>query len=216
LLQTTIPEAMVSIDEHEFYFSKTPQLEKYNAIGIGCGLGMDSLTVAALEDFLKKIKIPIVIDADALNLIAQNQKLISDIPKDSILTPHPKEFERLFGKTKNNFERNQLQRNFSKENQLYIILKGANTCITTPYGHCYFNSTGNPGMATGGSGDVLTGILTSLLAQGYNSLEVSILGVYMHGLSGDLALSDEVSQESLLASDLIDHIGESWNLIRSK
>lgn len=215
LLQTTTPEAMVSIDEHDLYFSKTPNLEKYNAIGIGCGIGMGAVTASALEDFLKKIKTPIVLDADALNIISQNKKWISDIPNDSILTPHPKEFERLLGKTKNNFERNQLQRNFSQKNQLYIILKGANTCITTPQGHCYFNSTGNPGMATGGSGDVLTGILTSLLAQGYNSLETSILGVYLHGLTGDLALSNEVSQESLLASDLVSNIGKGWNEIRA-
>ena len=216
LLQTTAPEAMVSIDEHDFYFSKTPNLEKYNAIGIGCGLGTEDLTAAAVEDFLKKINIPIVIDADALNLIAKNKEWIAHIPKKSILTPHPKEFERLLGKTKNNFERNQLQRNFSQINQLYIILKGANTCITTPQGHCYFNSTGNSGMATGGSGDVLTGILTSLLAQGYDSLDTSILGVYMHGLTGDLALNERISQESLLASDLIENIGKGWNDVKNK
>ena len=216
ILQISAPEAMVSIDEHDLFFSRINDLDKYKSVGIGPGLGTDSITAEALNIFLEKINMPIVIDADALNLIAENKKWFELISPNSILTPHPKEFERLFGKTKNNFERNDLQRNFSKKYNIYIVLKGAHTCISTPEGKCYFNSTGNPGMATGGSGDVLTGILTSLLSQGYNSLETSILGVYLHGLTGDIALSDTVSQESLIASDLIENIGKAFNEMRQK
>lgn len=214
ILQITVPEAMASIDEHDFYFSKINDLEKYKVIGIGPGLGTESITAEALKVFLGKVKIPIVIDADALNLIAENKNWLEFIPPNSILTPHPKEFERLFGTTKNNFERNDLQRNFSKKYNIYIVLKGAHTCISTPEGKCYFNSTGNPGMATGGIGDVLTGILISLLSQGYNSLETSILGVFLHGFAGDVALDETVSQESLIASDLIENIGRAYNKLR--
>ncbi len=213
ILQISAPEAMVSIDDQDLYFSKISELEKYKSVGIGPGLGTDSVTAKALKAFLEKIKTPIVIDADALNLIGENKNWLDLIPHNSILTPHPKEFGRLFGKTKNNFERNDLQRNFSKKYNIYIVLKGAHTCISTPEGKCYFNSTGNPGMATGGSGDVLTGILTALLSQGYNSLETSILGVFLHGLSGDVALSKTISQESLIASDLIENIGKAFNKI---
>ena len=211
ILQISTPEAMVSIDEQELCFSRIQDLEKYKAIGIGPGLGTESITEEALKVFLEEVKMPIVIDADALNLIAKNKKWLALIPSNSILTPHLKEFERLFGKTKNNFERNDVQRNFSKRYNIYILLKGAHTCISTPEGECFFNSTGNPGMATGGSGDVLTGILTSLLSQGYNSLEASILGVFLHGLAGDVALSKSISLESLIASDLIENIGRAFN-----
>ncbi|MFK7773727.1 MAG: NAD(P)H-hydrate dehydratase [Saprospiraceae bacterium] len=214
ILQISTPEAMVSIDENDLYFSQIQDIEKYKAIGIGPGLGTELTTEEALKVFLEKVKVPIVIDADALNLIAKNKEWLEFIPANSILTPHPKEFERLFGKTKNNFERNDLQRNFSKKYNIYLVLKGAHTCISTPEGKCYFNSTGNPGMATGGSGDVLTGILTSLLSQGYNSLEASILGVFLHGLAGDVALSQSVSLESLIASDLIENIGTAYNELR--
>jgi hydroxyethylthiazole kinase-like uncharacterized protein yjeF len=205
---------MVSIDEQELYFSQIHNLGKYKSIGIGPGLGTESITADALKVFLEKVKTPIVIDADALNLIAENKIWLELIPPNSILTPHPKEFERLFGGTKNNFERNDLQRSFSKKYNIYIVLKGAHTCISTPEGKCFFNSTGNPGMATGGSGDVLTGILTSLLSQGYNSLETSILGIFLHGLAGDVALNETTSLESLIASDLIENIGKAFNELR--
>ncbi|MEM6966255.1 MAG: NAD(P)H-hydrate dehydratase, partial [Bacteroidota bacterium] len=214
LLQTAFPEAMVSVDEHEFCFSKITDFEKYNAIGIGCGLGTNALSAQGLKDFLEKVEIPIVLDADALNLISQNKTWLKLIPPGSILTPHPKEFARLFGPTDDHFERNKLQRTCSKKHNIYVVLKGANTCVSTPQGHCYFNSTGNPGMATAGSGDVLTGILLSLLAQGYNPLDACLLGVYLHGLSGDLALDEVISQESLIASDLIDNLGKAFSKIR--
>ena len=150
-----------------------------------------------------------VLDADALNLLSENPHWWKDVPKESILTPHPKEFERLFGKSENEFERNALQRKKAQEHGVFIVLKGANTAIACPDGACWFNTTGNPGMATGGSGDVLTGILTGLLAQGYPPQAASLLGVYLHGLAGDLAVLEN-SQEALVAGDIIHYLGEAW------
>lgn len=212
VLQMGIPEAMVSVDRHEFYFSEIPKLDKYQAIGIGCGLDTKKTSAEAMEILLEEYKKPLVIDADGLNLIAKNKNLLGKIPKNSILTPHPKEFERLFGEASDDFARNKLQRWMAQELSVYIVLKGAHTCIATPEGVCYFNSTGNPGMATGGTGDVLTGIITGLLAQGYASLEAAILGVYLHGLSGDLA-AEEVGQEALIAGDLIQYLGKAFKLV---
>ena len=153
-----------------------------------------------------------VIDADALNIISDNPSWWNNIPENSILTPHPKEFERLFGKSGNDFERNDLQRQKAQEHKVFIILKGAHTAIAAPDGDCWFNSTGNPGMATGGSGDVLTGILTGLLAQGYPSLSACLLGVFVHGLAGDLAAVD-ISREALTAGDLVAYVGKAWKEI---
>ena len=216
ILQMGFPEAMVSVDKHDFVVTNLPaNLTKYNAIGIGCGLGTNILTLPALEKLLEKSTAPLVLDADALNLLAQHRKVMKKIPKRSILTPHPKEFERLFGKSSNSFERNQLQREKAKELGIYIILKGAHTCIASPEGYCYFNTTGNPGMATGGSGDVLTGILTGLLSQGIQEKDAALLGVYLHGLAGDLARK-AVQQEALLASDIIDHLGQAFERVRSE
>jgi len=212
ILQMSVPEAMVSVDRHEFYFSESPKLEKYQTIGVGCGLDTRKTSAEALEETLEESKVPMVIDADGLNLIAKNKNLLGKIPKNSILTPHPKEFSRLFGEASDDFARNKLQRLMAQELGVYIVLKGAHSCIATPEGVCYFNSTGNPGMATGGTGDVLTGILTGLLAQGYASLDAAMLGVYLHGLAGDLA-AQEVGQEALVAGDLIAYLGKAFREI---
>ena len=209
ILQISCPEAMMSIDDKEHFFSDISSLENYNTIGIGCGLGQQVLSKEALFDLLANTKAPLVIDADALNILSKNKNQLKNIPSNSILTPHPKEFERLFGKAENDFVRNKLQRAKAKELNCVILLKGANTCVACPDGTCYFNSTGNPGMATGGSGDVLTGLITGLLAQGYTSQKAAILGVYLHGLSGDLAVK-EIGQESLLAGDLVNYMGKSF------
>ncbi len=214
ILQNSIPEAMVSIDTDEFNITVLPKLDPYKAIGIGCGIDNKPLTIKALRDLIHNSKVPVVFDADALNILSENPDLFSQLPKNSILTPHPKEFERLFGSTENDFERNELHRKKASELKIYIVLKGANTCIATPEETCYFNSTGNPGMATGGSGDVLTGLLTGLLAQGYTSKEAAILGVYLHGLAGDIAIRNSQSQESLLAGDLINHFGKAFKIIQ--
>lgn len=208
-LQTAVPEAMVSSDTRDRILSEVPELSPYKAIGAGCGAGTAKDTAAALENLLVKAKIPLVLDADALNIIAANPGLKQKIPQESILTPHPGEFVRLFGKSNNDFERLELLRTQAKALQVIILLKGAHTCIAAPDGQCYFNSTGNPGMATAGSGDVLTGIITGLLAQGYTPLESALLGAYLHGLAGDEA-AKTIGMQALIASDIINHLGKAF------
>lgn len=209
ILQSTIPEVMTLSGFGNDFLTAVPNLKKYNAVGIGIGLGKHDLTIEFLDDFLTKVKAPLVIDADALNIISENESLKEKIPVGSIITPHPKEFSRLFGPTKNSFERIKLLREKSKELNIYIILKGAYSAIASPEGKVYFNSTGNPGMATAGSGDVLTGMLTSLLAQGYSTFDSCIAGVFLHGLSGDIT-SGKNNVSPLIAGDIIDNIVEAF------
>ncbi len=212
ILQTAVPEAMLDIDKDDSLFTGVRDLEKYSAIAMGPGIGTDRQTQAAVKLLIQDAGIPVIFDADALNILSENKTWITFIPKGSILTPHPKEFERLAGKSSDDFERNQKQRELSVKYSSYIILKGAHTAITTPDGRCFFNSTGNPGMATGGSGDILTGILAGLFAQGYSPLETCILGVYLHGLAGDLAA--EISgQEALIAGDIADNLGKAFQTL---
>ncbi len=210
IIQTSVPEAMATIDASGNYFSTPPESLDYSAIGIGPGLGVDSETVKAFAKVLRQFKKPMVIDADGLNILSANQELFQLLPSGSILTPHPKEFERMAGHWKNDFERLELLRKFSAQLKCVVVLKGAFTSIASPDETVHFNSTGNPGMATGGSGDALTGVLTGLLAQGYPSQVTAILGVYLHGLAGDLAASHG-SMESLMASDLINSIPAAFN-----
>ncbi len=209
IMQTALPEAMLSIDRYDNYFSDIPELSMYNAIGIGPGLGMQHQSQMALKLLIQQFKGPMVFDADALNILAKNKTWLAFLPSYSILTPHPKEFERLAGKWDDDFERLKKQREFAEKYQVVVVLKGANTSICTPKGDCYFNSTGNPGMATAGSGDVLTGMLTSLLAQGYVSVEAAVLGVYLHGLAGDIAVKKR-SQEAMIAGDIIASLGKAF------
>lgn len=209
ILQSTVPEAMVLIDKNEKYITAGIVSENYSAVGIGPGIGTEKETQAALKTILESCAKPMVIDADALNCIGLNKEFLPLIPENAILTPHLKEFERIAGKATNDFDRNRLQVEFSKTHKVYVVLKGAYTCISTPEGNCYFNSTGNPGMAKGGSGDVLTGIITGLLAQGYSSLNAAILGVYLHGLAGDKA-KDKKGEAAMIATDLIDNLPEGF------
>jgi ADP-dependent NAD(P)H-hydrate dehydratase / NAD(P)H-hydrate epimerase len=215
ILQTAVPEAM-SFVAGEDHLLSAPGIENFSAVGIGPGIGTHASHKKLITEIFEKVSAPLVIDADALNIIAENKELLKAIPKHSILTPHPKEFERLFGKTENaclpdrqDFERLELAKQKSGEYQLYIILKGHYSFISTPDGTCYFNSTGNAGMATAGSGDVLTGIITGLLAQGYSPFQSSVFAVYLHGLAGDIAAT-EYSQEALLAGDIIECMGEAF------
>ncbi|TAE75345.1 MAG: NAD(P)H-hydrate dehydratase [Bacteroidetes bacterium] len=211
ILQTALPDAIFLADENEKYITKDIQnTEKYQAIGIGCGLGTNPDTKTWLENFLIQNKNPLVLDADALNLIAEmGEKGLSLIPQNSILTPHPKEFDRLVGASEDSLERLEKLKILAQKIKSIVLLKGHHTAIATPEGRVYFNNTGNSAMAKGGSGDVLTGIITSLLAQGYTSWEASILGVYWHGHAGDNAKSS-MSEVSVLASDLIKFLGKSW------
>ncbi len=202
VIQTAVPECMVMTDPSENYLTEAPDAERFQSIGVGPGIGQDSATAKMLRSLLSSAKVPVVLDADALNLISTHRELMHLIPKGSILTPHPKEFERLVGPWKDGFARLELQKNLAAELKSVVLVKGAYTSIATPSGQVYFNSSGNPGLATGGSGDVLTGLLTGLLARGYPSEECAIVGVYLHGLAADLGVP-ELGQESFLASDLI-------------
>jgi len=213
ILQTTVPEAMTSLDTSDDHFTEIKDLQHYQAIGIGPGIGTSPQTQSGLKLLIQNSSDPILFDADALNILAENKTWIPFIPKNSIFTPHPKEFERLAGKSSNDFEQLEKQREFSLKNGVYVILKGAHTCITTPQGNAYFNSTGNPGMATAGSGDVLTGIILGLLSQNYTPLDACLIGVYLHGLAGDVA-AEEQGWESLIASDIIKHLGTAYNQLK--
>jgi hydroxyethylthiazole kinase-like uncharacterized protein yjeF len=212
ILQTAVPEAMYQHDNKVEYITAIPDLTPYKSIGIGPGLGQKEETGLAFEQLLDSCKVPLLIDADALNLLSLNPELWRKVPQNTILTPHPGEFERLFGKSDNDFMRNDLQREKAQEHGVFIVLKGANTAIACPDGACWFNSTGNSGMATGGSGDVLTGIITGLLAQGYAPRDAALLGVYAHGLAGDLAAAAG-SEAGLIAGDLVDFLPESWKVL---
>jgi NAD(P)H-hydrate epimerase len=211
--QTALPEAMVWTDDNEKFITDFPEnVADFDAVGVGHGLGQQDESSLALKKLLKNYTKPMVIDADALNIIARNPDLLSEIPPHSIITPHKKEFERLFGVSQNPFERWQKQLKISAELNINIVFKGANTCITLPDGRTYFNGTGNPGMATAGSGDVLTGLLTGLLAQGYEPAQAAIFGVFLHGLAGDLAAS-KLSQEAMLAGDMVRMFGKAFRVI---
>ena len=205
IIQTAVPEAMATVDQHEDYFTDVIELDNFTAIGIGPGLGTSRETIEAYGDVLKQWGKPMVIDADGLNIMGESKELLKVVPAGSILTPHPKEFERIVGKWQNDFERMDKLKELAKRLKSTLVLKGANSAIASPEGKVCFNSTGNPGMATGGSGDVLTGILTGLLAQGYDCFQAAILGVYLHGLSGDLAVL-EYGMSSLIASDLVNYL----------
>jgi NAD(P)H-hydrate epimerase len=213
IIQTAVPEAMVSLDAAEEFISSVPDISKYNAIAIGPGIDIKEETQKALKLLIQSSSIPVIFDADALNILAENKTWLSFLPKHSILTPHPKEFERLAGKPANDIERLQMQKEFSVKFSVYVVYKGAYTTISAPDGKLFFNSTGNPGMATGGSGDVLTGILLGLKACGYSSLETAILGTYLHGKAGDLAKELE-GEEALIARDIIDNLGEAFLSVR--
>ena len=209
ILQVSVPEAMLKFDNDQNKITSIPDFSIYNAIGIGPGLGTDIATQEAISDFIIKYDKPLVIDADALNIISINEDLLNHIPANSILTPHLKEFERLFGVSENDFQRNALQKEMSAKYNINIVLKGAHTCITTTDGYCSFNSTGTPGMATAGSGDVLTGIITGLLAQSYLPEHAAIFGVFLHGLAGEQCLERQ-TEESMLAGDIVERISDAY------
>jgi ADP-dependent NAD(P)H-hydrate dehydratase / NAD(P)H-hydrate epimerase len=212
IIQTAAPEAMcVATDDK--YVTDAAGIEEYDAVGIGPGIGTYDSYPKLLKEIFQKTNKPMVIDADALNVLAKNKALLKSIPPLSILTPHPKEFERLFGKTADDFERLQRALQKSEEHNIYILLKGHFSFLSTPNGKGYFNSSGNPGMATAGSGDVLTGILTGLLAQGYTPENAALLGVYLHGLAGDIA-AGRYSEEAMLADDITECLGEAYARVK--
>lgn len=210
IMQSAVPEAMVMTDFNSSFVTKIEaDLTSYKSVGIGPGIGRASETVTFLQELLKSYNRPMVLDADALNITGSNRHLLKAFPKGSILTPHPKEFTRLFDESKDEFDRIGVAMRKAKELGVVIVLKGHHTTIATPDGNIFFNSTGNAGMATGGSGDVLTGILTGLLAQGYESVEAAVLGVYLHGLAGDIAAA-ELSKEAMIAGDIVKALGLAY------
>jgi len=204
-LQALFPSAMISPDNDECFSELPEDISKYTSIGIGCGLGKAPRTIKAFEQLLAKTSKPMVIDADALNILAENPAFKQYIPESSILTPHPGELERLTGKWKDEEEKIRLVRELASELKSVIIVKGAHTMICMADSTYYFNSTGNSGMAKGGSGDVLTGFITGLLARGYSSQHAAIMGVYIHGLAGDKA-AVKYGKEGMNSKDLIDEL----------
>lgn len=209
IVQTGFPEAIVSLDQSDILFSEPPDLTPYTAVGIGPGLGCKQNTGRGLKRLLEIVDVPLVIDADGLNILSQHQEWYELLPKGTILTPHPKEFDRMAGSSENSYQRHLKQKEFAERHNVYIVLKGAYTGIAAPDGRYWFNTTGNPGMATGGSGDVLTGLITGLLAQGTEPLGAALAGVYIHGLAGDKAVQLS-GAEAVIARDIISHLGSAF------
>jgi NAD(P)H-hydrate epimerase len=205
IVQISAPESMCLTDEAINILTRLPELKHYDAIGIGPGIGQDALTAKMLSNLLQNSERPLVLDADAINIISGDNELLKYLPNNTILTPHIKEFDRLVGTSQSSTERLKKQQHFSIEHQCIIVLKDTHTSVSSPEGNLYFNTSGNQGMATGGSGDVLTGIITGLLAQKYEPLSAAIIGVYYHGKAGDKGLKHK-SYSSLIASDIIDNL----------
>ncbi|NNL16067.1 MAG: NAD(P)H-hydrate dehydratase [Flavobacteriaceae bacterium] len=208
IVQTAFPEAMVITDDHEELISNIQFDFQPSVIGIGVGVGTLAKTVHAFESFLKKNKTPLVIDADGLNILAKNKTLLKLLPEYSVLTPHPKELERLIGKWKDDFDKLKKTKAFSKKYNAIVVIKGANT-ITVFIDKYFINTTGNPGLATAGSGDVLTGVITGLISQGYKPLDATLFGIYLHGRSADLALAT-YGYHSLIASNVIHYLKDAF------
>lgn len=212
-LQTALPEAMF-LPSGKNWVSAIEQSNTYQAIGIGPGMGTHEETAKAVLQFITKVQQSLVIDADALNVLSQDEDNLLQLQANTILTPHPKEFERLFGKTNNSMLQVELGRARAMKYNIIIVLKGRHTAVLLPNGECWYNTTGNSGMATGGSGDVLTGIITGLLAQGYSPSNAAILAVYLHGLAGDIATAT-LSREAMLAGDIIHNLGKAYQSVAS-
>lgn len=209
VLQSTVPEAMLAMRE-----TFEDDINKFSSLGIGPAIGIERDAEGLPDKIISGCKIPLLLDADALNIISTDKKLFDNIPKETILTPHPKEFDRLFGLHKNENERRLTAIKIAKKKNIVIVLKGHKTLITSD-GKSYLNTTGNAGLAKGGSGDALTGIITSFLAQGYNPFNAAQMGVYIHGLAADIALKKQ-STESMLITDVIECLGEGFKSIAKK
>jgi NAD(P)H-hydrate epimerase len=213
ILQTAVPEAMLESDQSDILFSEVPDLTPYSAVGAGPALGTRSNSQKALHALITTAKTPLVLDADALNMLAMHPEWYEELPEGTVLTPHPKEFERLAGPAVNGYERVHKALDFAVKYKVIVVLKGAHTAIASPAGEVWFNMTGNPGMATAGSGDVLTGIILGLLAQRYDPFDAARIGVFIHGLAGDRA-REERGEEALIASDIIENMGKAFQEVK--
>ncbi|WP_314058808.1 NAD(P)H-hydrate dehydratase [Empedobacter brevis] len=209
ILQVNLIESMCLTDETNDLIKNFPLLQDYQGVAIGMGLGQTAETEINFIEWIKKQAQPLVIDADALNILAKQTNPFLIIPKESILTPHPKELQRLIGNWENDFDKIKMVKDLALQYQITFVIKGFYSVITTSDGKVYFNSTGNWGMATAGSGDTLSGIIASLKGQGYQSVDAALIGVYLHGLAGDLAIK-KIHPHSLTASDISDYISEAY------
>ena len=214
VVQAAVPEAMTSIDSCITHFSDEIDTSRYSVVAVGPGLGQHEDSEKALLHLIDNCEVPMVLDADALNILSRNPLYLQRLPQGSVITPHVGEFNRLFGKTNNSYIRLMASLAYAKSFGVTIVLKGPYTVVTSPGGVHYFNTTGNPGMATAGSGDALTGVIAALLAQGYSAPDTARLGVYLHGLAGDMAAS-VVGEIALTASDIVEYIPAAWNKIYS-
>lgn len=212
LLQVAVPEAVLQMDAEETCFGSATDTEDFTAMGIGPGIGQTESTAIAFISQLRRTQCPTVVDADGLNILAAHRAWMMQLPKGLILTPHPKEMDRLAGNSGDSYERLAKARDLAEHHGAHILLKGHHTALCTPDGHILFNTTGNAGMATAGCGDVLTGIITGLLARGYNQHEACIVGMYLHGLAGDIAVR-ELGMESLMAGDLIKYLPQAFKRV---
>jgi ADP-dependent NAD(P)H-hydrate dehydratase / NAD(P)H-hydrate epimerase len=209
IMQCSVPESLISLDESDIIFTAIEKFDTYNAIAIGPGLNKKANTAKALHNLLQKVSAPLVLDADALNILSENKDWLDILPESTILTPHPKEFDRLTKKHQTTYERLGSQIEFSKKFRVIMVLKGAFTSISDPVGNVFFNTTGNPGMATGGTGDVLTGMIVSLLAQGFSPVNAARIGVFIHGLAGDM-VSKSSGYQGVTPTRLINKIGKAF------
>lgn len=209
IMQISVPEVMTWTDYQSDFLSELKETGSFSSIGIGPGIGKKQETQHLLHSLLKTYKKPMVLDADALNILSENKEWLKLIPKGSIITPHLGEWKRLAGTSKGDYGQLRSAMLFAQDYQVIVILKGARTAVVCPNGEVFFNTSGNPGMGTAGSGDVLTGVLTGLLAQGYKSIQAAILGVYVHGLAGDIALK-KGCRESVTAGEIIDCLGKAF------
>lgn len=206
ILQISVPEAMV-VHTDDMYAES--DFSRYSAIGAGPGLGKGDSQTALLDKILKSASCPTVLDADALNILSQNSYLQEYIPAGSVITPHPGELARLTGKTPDWTQMTGRAIEFARQSGITVVVKGAPTVTVTPQGTAYINTTGNAGMATGGSGDVLTGITLALLAQGYSALDSALTAVYIHGVAGDIAAA-QLSQTAMTSADIISCLPQAW------
>ena len=213
VMQISLPEAILSTGKEDYFFTEPLDTEHYDAVGMGPGLGQHEDTAIALISQIRRTQCPMVIDADALNILASHKAWMQQLPQNLILTPHVGEFDRLGNRgSEGDYDRLSKALDLAQHLQAYILLKGHFSALCLPTGKVYFNPTGNAGMATAGSGDVLTGIITGLLARGYNREDACIVGMYLHGLAGDLA-AKQLGKESLMAGDIVSYLPQAFELL---
>lgn len=215
IVQAAVPEAKTEVDFCANCFAGVTETDNYQAVAVGPGLGQSPETETALLELIDNCQVPMVVDADALNLLANHRNALHHLPQGSILTPHPKELERIVGRCQNSYERLAKARELAQAFHLHVVLKGAYTAVLCPDGTCHFNTTGTPGMATGGSGDVLAGVLLALLAQGYKAEDAARLGVFVHGVAGELAAKKQ-GAIGMIAGDIVDYLPMAWRMMQEK